>query len=132
MSTFAATHVSVTIDRSPSDVRAYAADPRHLGEWAAGLGAARQDPDGRWLVDGPLGAVQVAFVDDPHHGVLDHVVTLPTGETFLNPMRAVPNGDGTELVFTVYRWDGTDDDAHRRDVAAVQADLATLRSVLEA
>ena len=35
------------------------------------------------------------------HGVLDHDVTLPSGETVHNPMRVIPDGDGCEVVFTL-------------------------------
>jgi hypothetical protein len=63
--------------------------------------------------------------------VLDHDVTVPSGETFHNPLRVLANGDGSEVVFTVYRWTGTTDEAHQADAAAVAADLATLKSLLE-
>jgi hypothetical protein len=33
---------------------------------------------------------------------LDHDVTLPSGETLSNPMRVVPNGTGSEVVFTLF------------------------------
>jgi hypothetical protein len=63
--------------------------------------------------------------------VLDHRVTLPSGEAFYNPMRVVPDGNGCEVVFTLRRQVGMSDDDFERDAAAVRADLATLKHVLE-
>jgi hypothetical protein len=64
-------------------------------------------------------------------GVLDHDVTLPSGETVYNPLRVAPDGDACEVVFTVrQRADMTDGD-FARDAAAVSADLAKLKSLVE-
>jgi hypothetical protein len=46
-------------------------------------------------------------------------------------MRVVPNGDGSEVVFTVLRAPGATDDDLARDVALVEQDLRTLRDLLE-
>ena len=88
--------------------------------------------DGEWVVDSPLGRVVVGFVEPNDLGVVDHDVTLPSGETVTNPMRVMPNGDSCDVVFTIHRR-GMDDaqllaDA---DADAVTRDLATLRSLLE-
>ncbi len=64
-------------------------------------------------------------------GVLDHDVTLPSGETVTNPMRVIANEDGCDVMFTVRRRPGMDDAELASDVGAVTKDLATLRSLLE-
>jgi hypothetical protein len=108
-------HVSEHIDRSAEDVYAFASDPENLTAWAAGLG-----PGDR-----------VAFAPRNEFGVLDHIVTTPSGETVAVPMRVTPDGDGAEVVFTVRRLPGmTDADLHR-DVGLVAADLATLKRLVE-
>ncbi|HEY6596733.1 MAG TPA: SRPBCC family protein [Asanoa sp.] len=129
--TFPARHVSVAIDRSPADVYAFAADPANLPRWAAGLTGSIAQVDGRWVAESPMGRIVVRFADPNPYGVLDHDVTTPSGETFHNPLRVLANGDGSEVVFTVYRWPATTDEAHEADAAAVAADLATLKSLLE-
>ena len=126
-------HVSTMIDRAAGDVYAYAADPANLSSWAAGL--ARQPGqlvDGAWVVNSPMGRVVVTFASPNELGVLDHHVTLPSGETVYNPMRVIPNGDGCEVLFTVRRRAGMTADDLAGDVAAVTADLATLRRLMEA
>ena len=125
-------HVATAIDRPAGDVYDYVADPRHLSNWAAGL--AERDlelVDGRWVADSPMGRVVVAFVPPNDHGVLDHDVTLPDGTTVRNPLRVIANGDGCDVVFTVHRRAGMTDAEFAADVAAVTADLETLRELLE-
>ena len=89
---FESTHVSTTIERSADEVYAYASDPRNLSAWAAGL--AERDArlvDGDWVIESPMGRVVVAFAPPNPYGVLDHDVTLPSGETVSNPVRVIPN-----------------------------------------
>ena len=129
---FESAHVSTTIDRPAEEVYAYASDPRHLSRWAAGL--AHQDVelvDGEWVVESPFGRVTVAFAPSNPFGVLDHEVTLPSGETVLNPMRVIPNGDGCDVVFTVHRRAGMSAADFAADTEAVTADLATLRDLMQ-
>ena len=125
-------HVSTTIDCPAGDVYDYASNPLNLSSWAAGL--AHQDVqlvDDQWVVDSPMGRVVVAFAPANDFGILDHDVTLPVGETVQNPMRVIPNGDGCDVVFTVRRRAGMSETDFAADVAAVTADLATLRSLME-
>jgi len=124
-------HVSTTIERPATEVYGYAGDPRNLSDWAAGLAdQAVELVDGQWTVDSPLGRVVIAFVAPNDLGVLDHDVTLPSGETVTNPMRVMPNGDGCDVVFTVRRRGMTDAEL-AADVDAVSRDLAKLRALLE-
>jgi hypothetical protein len=88
--------------------------------------------EGRWVADSALGRVEVVMAEPNQYGVVDHWVTLPTGETFYNPMRVIADGDGCELVFTLRRQAGVSDADFDRDAAAVTADLATVKWLLEA
>lgn len=124
-------HLSVHIDRPVPDVYAFVADPANLPRWAPGLGGDVVEEDGRWFVETPGGRAQVVFTPRNDLGVLDHDVVTPTGETVHVPLRAVADGGGTEVVLTVRRSPGMSDADLDRDVAAVQADLALLKQVLE-
>ncbi|MEV4623898.1 SRPBCC family protein [Asanoa sp. NPDC049573] len=124
-------HVSVSIARSPAEVYAFAADPANLPRWAAGLTGSIANVDGRWLAETPDGTVEVTFAPANTVGVLDHDVTFPSGQTFYNPMRVFSNADGSEVVFTVFRREGTTAEAFAADAAAVLTDLRELKSLLE-
>jgi hypothetical protein len=62
---------------------------------------------------------------------MDHAVTVASGETIVNPMRVVPNGTGSEVLFTVFQRPGMSDAQFYEDAALVQRDLETLKRVLE-
>ena len=79
-----------------------------------------------------MGRVTFTFTPRNDFGVLDHDVTLPSGETVYNPVRVIRNGDGCELVFTLRQRPGMTDDDFRRDADTVAQDLARLRSLVEA
>jgi hypothetical protein len=127
--------VATAIRRDWREVYAYAADPRHLVAWAAGLAETEvsEDPDrpGTWLVHSPMGRVEVVFAPRNDLGVLDHTVRLPDGHEVLNPLRVVPLGDGAEVVFHVRRRDGMSDEEFAADADQVARDLDTLRGILE-
>ncbi len=125
-------HVSTTIDRPADEVYAYASDPGNLPNWAAGL--ARQDVqliDGVWVTESPMGRVTIEMAPSNPFGVLDHTVTLPSGEIVNNPMRVMPNADGCDVVFTVRRRPGMSASEFAADADAVAADLATLRELAQ-
>jgi hypothetical protein len=124
-------HVGERIDRPAGDVYAYAADPANLPHWAPGLGSAVEQVGGVWFADSPMGRVRLEFAPRNEYGVLDHQVILPTGESFYNPLRIVPYGDGCEIVFSVRRSPDATDDEFARDVGLVTADLARLKQILE-
>ncbi len=125
-------HISVRIDRPVDEVYAYASVPANLPTWASGLGTSVQLVNGQWVADSPMGRVAFAFVPPNDYGVLDHDVTLASGETSHNPMRVIADGAGCEVVFTLRRRPGMSDEEFIRDADAVSADLVTLKRVLEA
>ena len=125
-------HISVSIDRPAEDVYAFASDPRNLPRWAAGL--AQQDVelvDGAWVVESPMGRVTVGFSPSNPFGVLDHRVTLPSGEMVDNPVRVIPNADGCDVVFTVRRRAEMSAEEFAADQDTVAADLATLADLMQ-
>ena len=127
-----ADHIGVHIARRPTDVYEFASDPRNLPRWAAGLARSEVRRDGdAWLADAPFGKVRVKFAERNAFGVLDHDVTLESGVTVHNPMRVVPNGEGSEFVFTLIRRPGMSDADFAVDRAAVESDLRTLKDLLE-
>lgn len=109
-------HISTHIDRPAQEVYDYASRPANLPEWARGLGSSVE---------------RVTFAPRNEFGVLDHDVTLPSGETVYNPMRVTADGAGCEVVFTLRRQPGMSDEDFERDADAVFADLITLKGVLE-
>ena len=124
-------HISEWIGRPADEVYDYAADPANLPQWAPGLGSSVENSAGQWFVQTSMGRVGFAFVPRNEYGVLDHDVTLPSGEVVYNPMRVIPDGHACEVVFTLRRPAGMSDEDFQSDAGAVAADLTQLKHLLE-
>lgn len=125
-------HLSVVIERPWRRVYEYVSDPRNLPHWAAGLaGSEVQREVSQWSMSSPMGRVLVSFVRENDLGVVDHTVTLPTGESVLNPLRVLPLAeDSCEVVFTLRRRTMTEAEL-AEDADAVRADLEQLKELCE-
>lgn len=126
-------HIAVWINRRAKDVYDYASDVSHLPDWAAGLAQGSLTVVGDvGVVQSPLGEVAVRFTPPNDLGVLDHEVTLPSGEVVFNPLRVIPDGDHRcEVVFTLRRRAGMSDAEFDDDAAAISDDLARLKRITE-
>ena len=107
--------VRMTIERAPLDVYNFIADPKNLPKWASGLNA----------------AVKVRFVERNKYGVLDHYVSVDSGPEVYVPMRVLPNGEGAEVLLTVFRQSGTSEEKFAEDTQWVRRDLEALKELLE-
>lgn len=131
--TMTSTFVSETINVPASVVYDYVVNPANLPAWAPGLigdGSVEQ-VDGAWVANAPMGRIVITFAERNPYGVLDHDVTLPDGQVVSNPLRVVPDGEGSELTFMLRRRPGMSDDDLAADRAAVAADLAAIKRQLE-
>jgi hypothetical protein len=126
-------HLSVWIDRPVDEVYAYASDPANVPEWATGLGRSVEKTDEGWFAESPMGRVGFALAPRNEFGILDHDVTLPSGEVVYNPVRVIAGegGGACEVVFSLRRRPGVSDEEFAQDADAVAADLTRLKRVVE-
>ncbi len=124
-------NISVSIHRSPGDVYAFISNGENVPRWAAGLGTKIRRDGSEWVAEGPIGSVRVRFAPPNDLGVADHDVVLPTGVTVHNPIRVVPNGSGSTVIFTLMRQRGVSLQQFEEDAKAVERDLSTLKALLE-
>ena len=122
--------VSAGIPVDPKVVYAYASDPANLPTWAPGFVKSMEQQGTSWIAQTPLGQVAFRFAAANDFGVLDHDVDLPTG-TLHHPMRVIPNGAGSEVLFTLIQLPGVSDEQFQQDLDSIRADLNKLRTVLE-
>jgi hypothetical protein len=123
--------LSIAIAASPSAVYEFASSPENMPKWARGFAQSVIASKGDWIVETSEGPVKLRFVDRNVLGVLDHIVTLPTGLEIYNPMRVIPNGSGSEVVFTLFQTENLSDKQFADDAELVKNDLLTLRRLLE-
>jgi len=130
--TYPCRHISIAINRSPGEVYEFASNPMNLPRWAAGLSQSTisKSEDG-WIADSPMGQVRVWFAKHNDFGVMDHDVKLPSGEVNHNPFRVVANGDGSEVIFTLYQLPRMSAQDFEADAQLILADLRKLKALLE-
>ena len=124
--------VTISIGSSSSCIYTFASHPANMPLWAPAFVKSIANVNGEWIADSNLGKVKIEFAPANPFGVLDHVVTLPDGRAFNNPMRVVPNGAGSLVTFTLFRQDGMSDAEFERDAGMVESDLQALKRVVEA
>lgn len=107
--------VRMTIEKPWVDVYRYVANPKNLAAWASGLAK----------------GAKVRFVEANRYGVLDHYVSVEGGPEVYVPMRVVANGEGAEVLLTVFRQPGTSEEKFGEDTQWVRRDLEALKAVLE-
>ena len=122
--------LTITIHRSPEDVYAFVSNPENFAKFVAFVRSVRRER-GEWILDTDVGQLTLRFAVANELGVLDHTVTLPSGEKVLNPMRVIPNGEGSEVIFSVFQRAGVSAEQFAADAKAVEADLKTLKTLLE-
>ena len=130
-STREARTVSVTIGRPPKTVYDYLADPARIPEWSF-VDSIEPAGDGRWTAAIGDQTVTMVFAPPNGFGVLDQDVELSPGQWLHVPMRVVPNGSGSEVVFVSFRQSQYTDDDYDADIATVREDLARVKAILEA
>ena len=123
--------VSVSIAIAPDLVYEFASNPENFPQWAPNFCNSIEFVDGTWVVHSPDGPAILEFVENNRFGVLDHTVTLKSGLKFYNPMRIVPNGSGSEVLFTLFQTSNMDDGKFNEDAKLVESDLRTLKRVIE-
>ena len=106
--------------------------PEMFGRWAAGLAHSEMRPHGDgWLADGSDGPITIRFTPHNDFGVMDHFVDTGDGREIHVPLRVVQNGDGTEVMLTLYRQPSMSDERYAADIKLINRDLRSLKALIE-
>jgi len=123
--------ITCSSDRPPAAVCEFASNPENLPQWVRSFCLSVKKSGDKWGMETHTGWVGIRFVAVNDYGVLNHVVTLPDGQSILNPVRVVANDIGSEVMFTLFQLPGMSDEQFAKDAGMVKADLQTLKVVLE-
>ncbi len=123
--------LSVAINCDPGRVYEFVSKPENLPKWAKMFCRSIKKSNGGWIVETPQGPVKVRFTRKNEFGILDHYVNPAPGVEVFVPMRVVPNGSGSEVIFTLFQLAGMSDEKCAEDIRWVEQDLKTLKRILE-
>jgi hypothetical protein len=124
--------LSVSINRPAAEAYEFLCVPDNFPKWASGLGTSLRQAGGDWIVETPEGPATVRFSERNSYGVLDHSVRLPRGISVYVPLRVAAQGDGCELVVTLFRQPDMSDEKFAADAEWVMRDLLAAKRILEA
>jgi uncharacterized protein YndB with AHSA1/START domain len=121
---------TITIDAPPPEVFALVADAHNLPRWAPAFARAVRPAGNDWIIvtsEDREGRLTVRA--SPEHGTVDLLATDdPRRGAF---SRVLPNGHGSEYVFTLFFPFDTDDAAITRQMNIVKDELAAVRALCE-
>ena len=123
--------LGISIDREPQVVYDFVSNAENLPKWAKMFCLSVKRASGDWIVETPQGPVKLRFAARNDLGVLDHYVTVSPGVEVYVPMRVVQNGQGSEVLFTLFQTKDMPDEKFAEDVRWVNQDLRNLKNVLE-
>ena len=122
---------SVSIAAPPDAVLRVVGDPTRLPVWAPRFARSATPAGGdQWLIDDGESQFAIDVRVGAEQGTVDLIP--PTTRTAGAFTRVVPNGDGSEYVFTLLFPPGAPDDAVHRQMGVVEEELATVRALAEA
>jgi hypothetical protein len=122
---------TITINAAPKAVIEFVGNGQNLPKWAIGFAKAVRPANDRWIVT--TGQGELALTIDVHEptGTVDFCIEPAPGIEATAYARAVPNGEGTEFLFTQLQHPGISDEMFGQLVQAVSHELIALRALLE-
>jgi hypothetical protein len=123
--------LSVWINRPAAEAYEFLSAPENFPKWASGLGTGLRRTGADWIAETPEGPATVRFSERNSYGVLDHSVKLPGGGSVYIPLRVVAQGEGCELVLTLFRQPEMSDEKFAADAGWVIRDLQAAKRILE-
>jgi len=123
--------ISVSINRSWKEVYEAVWRPEDFPKWASGLSRSSLTKDGElWKAEGPEGSVRIRFTGHNAFGVMDHHVYAGDAPEIYVPLRIIQNGDGAEVLLTLFRQAGMSDAKFAADAGCVERDLLALKALV--
>ena len=123
--------LTISIAREAEAVYQFISNPANLPQWATAFCQSIRQVGADWVMQTSGGEMKIRFVPPNEFRVADHFVSPAPGVEIYVPMRVLPNGSGSEVVFTLFRQPSMTLEKFREDIGLVEQDLQTLKTVLE-
>jgi hypothetical protein len=122
---------SITIDAPTVDVAGFLGNGENLPRWAIGFAKEVRADGERWTVTTGEGEMTTTIVLNDAAGTVDYRMEPAPGVEATAFVRVLPNGSGTEVVFTQFQQEGVPDDVFEQLIEAVRHELVTLKALME-
>jgi hypothetical protein len=120
---------AISIAAAPADVLDFLADPHNLPRWAPAFARSVSERDGQLMVDTGQGELPVSVSVSRERGTVDVLSAVePRVGAF---SRVLPNGDGSEYLFTLLFAPDAEDAAIEAQMAVVDQELEAVRALCE-
>jgi hypothetical protein len=123
MTTSISRTISVSIKRDPKVVYEFVLNLENFPRWARSTFQSIKQLDGNWVAETTQGSVTIDLTERNNFGILDHFVKLSSGAVIFVPMRVIKNGEGSEVIFTLFQTADMPDDKFAEDAKSVKQDL---------
>ena len=123
--------MNTSINSNPQIVYDFVSNLKNLPRWASNTFPSIKEVNGEWVVDTSQGQNKVMLAERNNFGILDHYVKLTSGVEVYVPMRVVKNGDGSEIMLTVFQTPEMTDERYAEDIKTVEKDLNHLKTIIE-
>jgi hypothetical protein len=131
MTTSISRTISVSIKRDPKVVYEFVLNLENFPRWARSTFQSIKQLNGNWVAETTQGSVTIDLTERNNFGILDHFVKLSSGAVIFVPMRVIKNGEGSEVIFTLFQTADMPDDKFAEDAKSVKQDLNILKNLVE-
>jgi|GEM_PF-5170761 len=121
---------TISIAATPDDVLSFIADPHNLPRWAPDFAQAVQPAGEDWLIDQGEQQARISVRVSREAGTVD--LLRAADRTRGAFTRVIPNGTGSEYIFTLFFDSNVDDAAIARQMTIVETELETVRTLCQA
>lgn len=121
---------SIAIAASPNAVLDVVANPLNLPRWAPRFAPAIRSDKQLWVINRDGEEIYIRVRVNREHGTVDLLAANQSTRGAFT--RVVPNGPGSEYLFTLFFPDGTEETAIRDQMAIVDGELRAVRELCEA
>ena len=126
--------LSISINSKPKTVYEFVLNLENLPKWAKMFCRSIKLLNGEWIAEVLQEQAKVRITKRNDFGILDHYVKLlssPNVDEVFVPMRVVQNGEGSEVIFTIFELAGMAEERYAEDIRMVEQDLKNLKSIVE-
>ena len=123
---------TITIRAAYDEVFNYIANPERLPEWSPEFAPVMRRDGERWLIVRGTREVELKVATNAQWGLIDFHTEMVPGVPSVAYSRVVPNGLGSEYIFTQFQGASQPDEAFLQQRKGMRHELITLKGLLEA